>query len=174
MIVFLLIGVGAALALTAQLTETIQYGYAAVGVALVAVLLVSTRMWVDWRGTPQKTRTAPPTDEKGEEVDSPDRVDESETPLDPSETLQVDEFQEEEQTTEPASEEPAPSVAQETADDVVRVIPGRKRFHQPGCALLAGRTSEELTREEAGEEGFTPCSLCCVNTRSTRSEPTRG
>ncbi len=50
---------------------------------------------------------------------------------------------------------------QEIADEsLVCVIPGRKRFHQPDCGLLAGRQTESLTLLEAHEEGFTPCSVC--------------
>ncbi|WP_440097834.1 hypothetical protein [Streptosporangium sp. H16] len=43
---------------------------------------------------------------------------------------------------------------------IVLVIPGRKRYHVAGCRQLAGRDHEELTYEEAREEGFTPCTTC--------------
>ncbi len=43
---------------------------------------------------------------------------------------------------------------------LVRVVPDRKRYHAPGCVSLEGRVSEELTRDEAIEEGFTGCSRC--------------
>ncbi|WP_329424508.1 hypothetical protein OG339_29340 [Streptosporangium sp. NBC_01495] len=43
---------------------------------------------------------------------------------------------------------------------IVLVIPGRKRYHVAGCRQLAGRDHEELTHEEALEEGFTPCTTC--------------
>ncbi|MEV8631440.1 hypothetical protein AB0395_07260 [Streptosporangium sp. NPDC051023] len=43
---------------------------------------------------------------------------------------------------------------------IVLVIPGRKRYHVEGCRQLAGRDHEELTHEEAREEGFTPCTTC--------------
>jgi len=45
-------------------------------------------------------------------------------------------------------------------DAIVLVIPGRKRYHVPGCRQLMGRSHEELTYEEAREEGFTPCTTC--------------
>src|SRR5690606_15170368 len=45
-------------------------------------------------------------------------------------------------------------------DAIVLVIPGRKRYHVHGCRQLAGRDHEELTYEEAREEGFTPCTAC--------------
>ncbi|MBB2912871.1 hypothetical protein FHS43_004166 [Streptosporangium becharense] len=46
------------------------------------------------------------------------------------------------------------------AEAIVLVIPGRKRYHIAGCRQLAGRDHEELTHEEAREEGFTPCTTC--------------
>lgn len=45
-------------------------------------------------------------------------------------------------------------------DAIVLVIPGRKRFHLATCRQLVGRETEELTHEEAREEGFTPCTTC--------------
>ncbi|WP_424534624.1 hypothetical protein ACOZ38_30820 [Sphaerisporangium viridialbum] len=47
-----------------------------------------------------------------------------------------------------------------SSDAIVLVIPGRKRFHLRGCRQLAGREFEELTYEEAREEGFTACTTC--------------
>lgn len=47
-----------------------------------------------------------------------------------------------------------------SADSIVLVIPGRRRFHLRGCRQLLGRQHEELTYEEAREEGFTPCTTC--------------
>ncbi|WP_214327801.1 hypothetical protein [Nonomuraea sediminis] len=60
---------------------------------------------------------------------------------------------------------PAPTPRRPTTrgispDAIVLVIPGRKRYHVPGCRQLAGRDHEELTYEEAREEGFTPCTTC--------------
>ncbi|MFI6531327.1 hypothetical protein ACIBHY_02690 [Nonomuraea sp. NPDC050547] len=49
-------------------------------------------------------------------------------------------------------------------DALVLVIPGRKRYHVPGCRQLIGRDHEELTFEEAREEGFTPCTSCLPDT----------
>ncbi|RCG32969.1 hypothetical protein DQ384_00495 [Sphaerisporangium album] len=45
-------------------------------------------------------------------------------------------------------------------DAIVLVVPGRKRFHLSGCRQLAGRETEELTYEEAREEGFSACTTC--------------
>ncbi|MFD8525928.1 hypothetical protein ACFV0L_00825 [Streptosporangium canum] len=57
---------------------------------------------------------------------------------------------------------PAPAARQGLldAEAIVLVIPGRKRYHVAGCRQLVGRDHEELTHEEAREEGFTPCTTC--------------
>jgi hypothetical protein len=56
---------------------------------------------------------------------------------------------------------PSPSVPSEST---VFIIPGRKRYHLASCRQLAGRDKEELTFEEAREEGFTPCTACIPDT----------
>ncbi|WP_344473972.1 hypothetical protein [Nonomuraea monospora] len=58
----------------------------------------------------------------------------------------------------PVPRRPAPTGI--SPDAIVLVIPGRKRYHVPGCRQLIGRDHEELTYEEAREEGFTPCTTC--------------
>lgn len=49
-------------------------------------------------------------------------------------------------------------------DAVVLVVRGRKRYHLESCRQLAGREKEELTYEEAIEEGFSPCTACLPDT----------
>src|SRR4051794_6993109 len=61
-----------------------------------------------------------------------------------------------------AGEESTAPLGSPTAVDVpagttVYVVPGRKRYHLETCRQLASRDSEELTFEEAREEGFTAC-----------------
>ncbi|GII90330.1 hypothetical protein [Sinosporangium siamense] len=53
---------------------------------------------------------------------------------------------------------PAPSGI--SPDAIVLVVPGRKRYHVAGCRQLLGKQLEQLTYEEAREEGFTPCTTC--------------
>jgi methylphosphotriester-DNA--protein-cysteine methyltransferase len=50
------------------------------------------------------------------------------------------------------------------ATAVVYVVPGRRRYHIDSCRQLAGRSKEELTFEEAHEEGFSPCTACMPDT----------
>ncbi|MEV4394528.1 hypothetical protein [Nonomuraea sp. NPDC049607] len=63
-------------------------------------------------------------------------------------------------TAVPASAPRRPAASGISPDAIVLVIPGRRRYHVPGCRQLAGRDHEELTHEEAREEGFTPCTTC--------------
>lgn len=60
----------------------------------------------------------------------------------------------------PVTRPPVPAARGLGSDSIVLVIPGRRRFHLPNCRQLAGREVEELTVEEAREEGFTPCTTC--------------
>ncbi|MFG3440423.1 hypothetical protein ACGF0J_24490 [Nonomuraea sp. NPDC047897] len=62
--------------------------------------------------------------------------------------------------TAPATAPRRPAARGISPDAIVLVIPGRKRYHVPGCRQLIGRDHEELTYEEAREEGFTPCTAC--------------
>ncbi|MCW2937303.1 MAG: hypothetical protein JWN00_288 [Actinomycetia bacterium] len=49
-------------------------------------------------------------------------------------------------------------------DSPVFVVRGRKRYHLESCRQLAGRDKEDLTYEEALEEGFSPCTACLPDT----------
>ncbi|MCC5579405.1 hypothetical protein IMZ11_27615 [Microtetraspora sp. AC03309] len=64
------------------------------------------------------------------------------------------------QPTRPLSRPSASAGRDLGPDAIVLVIPGRKRFHLADCRQLQGREVEELTHEEAREEGFTPCTAC--------------
>ncbi|GAA3163611.1 hypothetical protein GCM10010466_63210 [Planomonospora alba] len=78
-----------------------------------------------------------------------------------------------------AAARPRPAAAAATATRqgvpdagaIVLVIPGRRRYHLPGCRQLAGRDHEELTQEEAREEGFTPCTTCLPDTGAAQDGP---
>jgi hypothetical protein len=56
---------------------------------------------------------------------------------------------------------PAPDVP---AGAVVYVIPGRRRYHLATCRQLSARDKQELTYEEAREEGFSACTACLPDT----------
>jgi methylphosphotriester-DNA--protein-cysteine methyltransferase len=57
-----------------------------------------------------------------------------------------------------------PPAGEVPADAVVYVVPGRRRYHLDSCRQLSGRDKEELTFEEAREEGFSPCTACMPDT----------
>ncbi|AIJ21297.1 hypothetical protein [Amycolatopsis methanolica] len=64
---------------------------------------------------------------------------------------------------EAAPEEATVDVADEVAQPVVHVLPGRRRFHHAGCRALHDREPDELVLDEALDEGFTPCTMCAVS-----------
>ncbi|NKQ55488.1 hypothetical protein HFP15_21625 [Amycolatopsis sp. K13G38] len=61
---------------------------------------------------------------------------------------------------EPGEDLTLPEAEHQEQDEVVFVLPGRKRFHVSGCRILDGKVAEELTLAEAEEESFTACSVC--------------
>lgn len=64
---------------------------------------------------------------------------------------------------------PVPLKTTESSQWLVRVVPGRRRFHLADCALVADRDSEEITVNEALEEGLSACSSC-IPDRSALTE----
>ncbi|MCD2198236.1 hypothetical protein LQ327_33215 [Actinomycetospora endophytica] len=44
--------------------------------------------------------------------------------------------------------------------DVVSVQPGRRRYHRPGCEVIADRATDDIALEDARDEGFSPCTRC--------------
>lgn len=63
----------------------------------------------------------------------------------------------------PATERPAGGSDDHTGLCIVRVVPGRRRFHAPECPLLADKDVEEITLDDARDEGFTACTTCAPN-----------
>lgn len=159
-IVFLLIVIAAGLTLAAHFTETFYYGIAAVAVALISVTLVAARSWADRRAPEQDPTPAHAADQKEDILEKPALDDDSDAAFARNETADGADSPESKREAVGADETAVPIGVAEADVEIVRIIPGRKRFHEPGCSSLIGRQSEELTREEAAEEGFTPCSMC--------------
>ena len=42
----------------------------------------------------------------------------------------------------------------------VVVLPGRKRYHSPGCRFARGKGAEEISESTARRRHFQPCSVC--------------
>ncbi len=125
-------------------------GWLALAVAVVAVVLVllPTR-----GGIVVEALVAEPVEEPEPEppVAAPPVVDLDR--LDPRSTAETP-------ATDPLPAPPSVEPVETPTDDLVLVIPGRRRFHRPGCELLADHDVEKLTEEEAREEEFTPCTRC--------------
>lgn len=66
---------------------------------------------------------------------------------------------------EPSRKRPAASASASAApeipsDQLVVVVPGRRRYHLSNCRQLANRPREEITYAAAREDGFTSCTAC--------------
>lgn len=160
MVVFLLVITAASLVLAGFLTEMTELSIGAGVIALAAGSLVAGRVLADRREQQSETSSAQTADEEDDVPARQPTGDESSAAVDRSDV--ADGIDSPDGEREAAGAEQGVATVRTTEPDVeiVRVIAGRKRFHKPGCSSLADRQSEELTREEAEEEGFTPCSLC--------------
>jgi hypothetical protein len=47
-----------------------------------------------------------------------------------------------------------------TTESIVCVLPRRRRYHRPGCRLIARNQPQQVTLGEAQEENFTACTVC--------------
>lgn len=168
MIAFLLVIIGAGLLVVALVTEMIQYGIASMTAVLIGMATVIVRMVVERRADDEEHAPV----EQIEADDAAEGVDDAGFPATSAVegSRSGEESQPEEEAPSGSTVDVAPQLGQHDigSDDTIRVIPGRKRFHHPDCASLAGRESEELTREEAEEEGFTPCSICHSTTQTAK------
>lgn len=143
MIAVLLAVAAAACLLIGFLSAVHALGWVALGLAAVAGLLVLL-----------PTSSGIVVEALVEPVDAP----EPETPAVPEPP--VVELAETPSTDPLPVPQPVEHAETPSTDGLVLVIPGRRRFHQPGCELLTGHDAEKLTEEEAREEEFTPCTRC--------------
>lgn len=60
---------------------------------------------------------------------------------------------------EPVSQ-PVPAVAPVGVEGAVWVVDGRPRYHRCDCLLVKGQSAVPVSRDQAVEDGFLPCSLC--------------
>jgi hypothetical protein len=158
MIVGVLIVAGLASLLVGVIVDQPIWVYAAVGLSLVALALIAFD-W--WRNRPVEES------EKDADVTEQDAVqpaeDEAAEPA--AEGAETSQPEEPAGTSAATEETPAATkeATEETAGDtlwLVRIVPGRRRYHAPGCAQLDGQETEEVTVEEAVGEGFSACTRC--------------
>ncbi|HTF52526.1 MAG TPA: hypothetical protein VK735_34200 [Pseudonocardia sp.] len=96
----------------------------------------------------------------------PPAVDEVAPAADGDLAASVSAVAQDEESVDAPGEDAAESVAEAgqipigDGDRIVRVVPGRRRFHAEDCRLLAGRAAEEISLGEAREEGFSACTAC--------------
>lgn len=182
MVLLLLITAAAACLATGLITTNVVFTYVALGLAIAGAALIIGNIVLRQRNASESLADTP-----GNETDNPDegKAIETDDPSDtsPVEPDQVEGAENSELTSaHPARETPRPpehlvttagatsTTAEpnsdgshqipETAEDgLVFVIPGRKRFHRDTCHFLR-RDPEELTLEEARDEGFTACTAC--------------
>lgn len=60
---------------------------------------------------------------------------------------------------EPVSQ-PVPAAAPVGVQGDVWVVDGRPRYHRSDCLLVKGQSAVPVSRDQAVEDGFLPCSLC--------------
>jgi hypothetical protein len=140
MVVVVLIVAGLAGVLVSVISAQLVWAYAAAALSLLALaILVGDAV----RRRIVAARHRAPADE----------FDEAEEPADIVEPVVADEAEVPEET----ADEIVP------AESLVLVIPGRKRYHRPGCSSVDGFVTEEVTVAEATTEGFSPCTKCLAD-----------
>ncbi|SNR98003.1 hypothetical protein SAMN06265360_1543 [Haloechinothrix alba] len=174
-IVVLLIAAAACMA-AAWTTNSLLLAYIALGLAVLCLLLLAGVAWKRRQaaGTAAADSSIAKSDEatvSSQDCDVPSvsaAAAEPEAP-EPAPAIVAGESHErasaamapvDEATTAPDSESAVQQGSLDAVDTDVCIVPGRKRFHQPDCQLLAGHEQQTLTLAEALEEGFTPCSVC--------------
>jgi membrane protein implicated in regulation of membrane protease activity len=169
----LLVVLAAAAALAASLlTQLIWPAWAALALCVAGLGLIVARAVVRKRRHGKENRAADAdgtADEDAADEDTAvenaaveDTVDENtaldEDPAEDSEVVAVPSIPD---TTGPEQAVPEQAEPEEPEPaDLVRVAKGRRRFHGAGCRVLASHEFDELTREEAEDEGFTACTVC--------------
>lgn len=193
MLLTLLIVTSAACLAAGLITANTVFTYVALGIAVVAAALIAANIALHKRKMPDGATDA--DDEhyggRSDEQSSANRRDPSEPASDSDDgedsNLLVPGASEatEEAPSVPWEADPSTNVRESDANngsapvvggvesDLVFVVPGRKRFHRQNCHLLRN-DSQELTLEEAGEEGFTGCTACASDLTLTTSSSAAG
>jgi hypothetical protein len=71
----------------------------------------------------------------------------------------------------PAKPVPESAAGNGSAQSGVIVVTGFNLFHEPGCAMAAGRDTEELSKSQALSAGLSACGICA---RRSVDAPTGG
>lgn len=189
MLLTLLIIASAACLATGLITANTVFTYVALGLAVVGALLIIGNITVRKRKIPDSA-----SDTAGDDDEGPSDQPRSASADHPNLASTVDPVGSDhiadsemaaagaseptpESASSPSAAEISSIVAHEPAEnpaggpvetDLVFVVPGRKRFHRDDCHLLRN-DSQELTLEEAREEGFTGCTACASDLSCTNN-----
>ncbi|SNR60311.1 hypothetical protein SAMN06265360_111145 [Haloechinothrix alba] len=157
----------------AILTGTTVFAYVGIALALLALLPLAWRTWQDAARRRSSQRQQRPNADDDQDADNTHDVpQDSEDQA--SAAADIEPTSDTTTTAPPAADTQVQmqgvttvtaggvEPADPDAATLVHVIPGRKRFHREGCALLEGHSREKLTLVEAREEGFSPCSRCAT------------
>lgn len=154
----LLVVLAAAAALAASLlTQLIWPAWAALALCVAGLGLIVARAVVRKRRLGKENRAAEADGTAGEDT-AVENTALDEDPAEDGEAVAVPSIPD---TTGPEQAVPEQAEPEEPEPaDLVRVAKGRRRFHGAGCRVLASHEFDELTREEAEDEGFTACTVC--------------
>lgn len=168
MAVVVLILIGLASLVTGMLVDDLRWVYAAAAATALALILLGVDALRGRRAAASEKQDSTEGDSSGTGTIG-DENERSEIAAD------VTSADKEDEESEPNTAEPAPASDTASNGDLVQVVPGRKRYHAPGCALIVEETTEDLTLDEARAEGFTPCTKCAASrTAASASEATSG
>lgn len=194
MLLTLLIIVSAACLATGLIAANTVFTYVALGLAVAGALLITGNIAVRKREIPDSATDTADDDEEGpldeprpasaDDLESASTVDteDSDHIADSEMAAAGTSEPTPESASSPSAAEIASIVAHEPAvnsaggpveTDLVFVVPGRKRFHRDDCHLLR-HDSQELTLEEAREEGFTGCTACASDLSRTNNSSVVG
>lgn len=149
MIVVVLLLIAAGCVAAGLTLDEMNFHYAALTTSGLAALILAIAGWRSRHDATTASRTTEAPEPHSDDVTMPS----------PESTPEPDEA-----TAAPAEHVAPPETANTATPPDVRttvlVIPGRRRYHQPDCKLVAEADSEEITLAEAVDEGFSACTAC--------------
>jgi hypothetical protein len=173
MIVAIMVVAATAAAVTAWITDVAAFAWAALAVAAVVMVLMIVRIVRDRRAPADEADTsappaAPETSEASEASEADVATAGSTTDHDVESGTTEPEPQPAAASAPVGSPEPdggedgpdGPLAVEGAGSDVVYVLPGRRRFHRAGCELIVDRATDDISLDDARDEGFSACSRC--------------
>ncbi|WP_020498643.1 hypothetical protein [Sciscionella marina] len=171
MTILVLLVVATAALVVGLFTHVLGLVWVALGVSLLAIGLLALRRILHRR---RQVEHATETEERPDEAPIEEALETGQESNLPSTTAEQPEdekpkgTQAPQEEAGPGNENPPPSDTVSSfgvarSAELVRIIEGRRRYHLPGCRTLQEHTYEEITRDEAQDEGFTACTVCATS-----------